>query len=211
MTYFTVQRWPNDEFQHVVFTGSANQTYTLGDAKQTPGLGFEFKNQSTGVVTIQGAGSQTVDGAASFTLATKNASASVFSDGSNWNVVIHQESVGPVSSASVNRTGLNASITSTLLYAVPAGGAGLYRVTVDLVTTTAGTAGTVTGSVVSNNGSAAKTQVTGTTDLTALGNEVSTTFTLYSAASQNINYLTTVASVTGAPFYAARYRVEFLG
>jgi hypothetical protein len=110
--------------------------------------------------------------------------------------------------SAVNLTGKTASITATALASSVA--AGIYRVTVDMVTTTAGSAGTVTATIASNNGTTAFNQTTNTLSLSATG-ELSTTFTLYSAANQNINYSTTVASATGSPQYAVRFRLEYLG
>lgn len=118
--------------------------------------------------------------------------------------------------ATVTSTAQTASIGSTLLYAVPATGAGMYRVSFDLITTTAGAAGTVSGTLSWNNGSAAKTLITPTADLSSLGSENLTaavggnSFVFHSAASQNVNYITTVTSGAGSA-YAVRIKIEFLG
>jgi hypothetical protein len=109
----------------------------------------------------------------------------------------------------VSLTGQTATIASTTAF-VP-GLSGVYRFVVDLVTTTAGSAGTVTGSIITNNRSAAFTQTTATVSLASAGAEGSTTFTAYCGAGQNINYQTTVASAAGSPQYALRIRAKFLG
>ncbi|MEX3914873.1 hypothetical protein AB4Y43_01315 [Paraburkholderia sp. BR10872] len=111
-------------------------------------------------------------------------------------------------SASVNLTGKTASISSTSLLTGAA--AGVYRATVDLITTAVGTAGTVTATITSNNGTMSPSQTTGALSLSATG-ELSATFTLYSAANQSINYSTTLAGATGSPQYAMRIRLEYLG
>jgi hypothetical protein len=109
----------------------------------------------------------------------------------------------------VTLAGQTASIGSTGMFTP--GLSGVYSFVVDLVTTTAGTGGTVTASIITNNGSAAVTQTTSTVSLGTLGTEGSTTFTAYCAATQSMNYSTTVAGATGSPQYALRVRMEFLG
>lgn len=111
----------------------------------------------------------------------------------------------------VNLSAQTATIGATQLYAVPASGAGQYRVSVSLICSTAGTAGTVTAGIVNSNGSGAQTQTTSSLSLTGLGNEVSTQFTLYSTSSTNIDYQTTVAGATGSPKYNLNVRLEYLG
>jgi hypothetical protein len=111
----------------------------------------------------------------------------------------------------VDLTAETASIGSTTLYAVPASGAGQYGASVSLICSTAGTAGTVTASIVNSNGSGSPTQTTSALSLTTLGNEVSTQFTMYSTSSVNITYHTTVAGATGSPKYNLHIRVEYLG
>ena len=87
MSFYTVPYWPNDEFQHVVFTGSSATAYTLGDAHQTPGIHVTLKNQGSGTATISTVNSQTIDGASTLALAGLNTKAVLFSDGNNWNIV----------------------------------------------------------------------------------------------------------------------------
>lgn len=99
--------------------------------------------------------------------------------------------------------------TSTLL-AVPATGAGFYRVTFFLETSVTGAAGTVSGSVFFNDGVAAQTLTTTNVDLTVLGAYVNVTFNVYSAASQNITYSTLVVGGAGAS-YIVRVRMEYIG
>lgn len=111
----------------------------------------------------------------------------------------------------VDLTAQTVSIGSTVLYAVPASGAGQYRVSVSLICSTAGTGGTVTATIANNNGIGTPAQTTPALNLAALGNEVNTQFTLYSESSQPVSYQTTVAGETGSPKYDLHIRLEYLG
>jgi hypothetical protein len=205
---FVETEWSNYGAKYIVFTGSAAQSYTLGDATLTPGLSVVLKNQSTAAVTVSGPSSQTIDGAATLVLAFQNNQAVLFSDGHNWNIMSGSAAAGSVLAASAFKTAQTASVASTPLFTAPV--AGTYRATVTLITTTAGSAGTVDASIVSNNGSAANTQVTSTCSLATLGTELSQVVTFYSAAGQVVDYLTTVASAAGTPAYSVSVVVELL-
>ena len=113
--------------------------------------------------------------------------------------------------APVSLTAQTATIGATTAFTTPTGLAGLYRITVDLITTSAGSAGTATASIATNNGSGAKTQTTGVLDLTTLGAEVATVFEATLGGGQTITYSTTVAAAVGAPQYSLSIRCEFLG
>lgn len=115
--------------------------------------------------------------------------------------------------ASVSLTGQTAAVGSALLYAVPASGAGLYRVTTHLLISTANAASDViTANIASNNGIISQSFVTGVIDsLLSAGNEYQSSRVFYSAASQNINYSTSIASALGTGVYAVRFRLEYLG
>lgn len=106
------------------------------------------------------------------------------------------------------------SIAPTVLYNVPGGKAGIYRIIANLVTTQAGTAGSVGFGVQWNNGSAAKDPgVLGTIGLLPVGSENALTNTLsfYVAGGTSIQYYTTVTGATGSPQYSFRPRLEYLG
>lgn len=120
--------------------------------------------------------------------------------------------------ASVNLTAQAAAIAATTLYAVPVGQSGLYRVTVDAITTTVGTTGTVSTTISWNNGVIALNAIGFQLNLTALGSEVGLTrsvggdsVTVFAVGGTNIQYSTTFSNVTGAPQYSLRLRTEFLG
>jgi hypothetical protein len=69
-------------------TGAAF-TVTLPPAAQYKGLQFIIKkvDASANAVTIDGAGSETIDGAATLDLASQYDSATVISDGTGWHVI----------------------------------------------------------------------------------------------------------------------------
>lgn len=113
----------------------------------------------------------------------------------------------------VNLAGQTAAVGSTLLYAVPSTGAGLYRVTTHLMITTANAStDVITANIASNNGIISQNFVVGTIDsVLSAGNEFQSSRVFYSAASQNINYSTSIASALGTGVYAVRFRLEYLG
>lgn len=122
--------------------------------------------------------------------------------------------------ASVNLLAQPAAIGLTSLYLVPGGAAGLYRVSGDLFITTVGTGGTISFGINWNNGVASIGISSGTVNTVGLGNETSSPVpsiaapfygVLYSPAGANIFYSTTFNAVTGAPQYALRMRLEYLG
>ena len=117
----------------------------------------------------------------------------------------------PSEYAQINLTAQTASVASATLYAVPSSGAGFYLAIVDTICTTAGTAGTVSATIGWNNGSAAAAAASGAMSLSTLGNETTQIFTVYSAASQNITYSTTVTGAAGSPQYSVRIRLVYLG
>jgi pectate lyase-like protein len=101
--------------------------------------------------------------------------------------------------------------TTTILNTRLIPGAGLYRATVSLLLVTAGTAGAISATVGWNNGILAQSGTTETLSARSVpGTEVDGSFLFFSAASQNITYLTTFTGVTGAPRYALRIRLEYV-
>lgn len=68
-------------------TGNGTFTVTLPTAVGVEGQYFIIKNSGTGVITVEGDGSETLDGLANKILAIKNESITVVSDGSNWIIV----------------------------------------------------------------------------------------------------------------------------
>jgi hypothetical protein len=71
----------------VVNCTSGTFTVTLPTAVGIEGQYFTVKNSGTGVITIDGDGSETIDGAANKILAVQYESITVVSDGVNWVVI----------------------------------------------------------------------------------------------------------------------------
>lgn len=119
----------------------------------------------------------------------------------------------PAEIASLSALVQSAAIASTVLVTAAAlPGAGLYRVNASIIVHAAGSAGTVTVGVTSNNGVANVTQTSGTLSATATaGTELDVQFNFYSGAGQPIKYQTTFSGVTGAFTYDLRLAIEFLG
>ncbi len=125
--------------------------------------------------------------------------------------------------ATVNVVNSGVVLAPTTVYAVPVGNAGLYRVSIHLVLTQAGTGGTIFPQIVWNNGFTAQNQNGHAMSAAGLGLEddivvggdlitsLSSSVTLYSAASQNIQHAVSFNGVTGAPKYTLATRVEYLG
>lgn len=85
-TYLT--NWSNTDHGNVVI--STGGTYNLEDATLRPGVRITLVNKST-AVTVTPVATQTVNGAATYTLAAATAPAStsvtLLSDGHNWHIV----------------------------------------------------------------------------------------------------------------------------
>lgn len=102
-----------------------------------------------------------------------------------------------------------ASIAQTVLLGGPT--AGMYRVNIDIICTTAGAAGSVTAKIYWNNGTTTATLSTGTPlSLAAIGELSAQDGNFYVAAGQNISYSTTVTGGAGAQ-YSLRIKLEYLG
>lgn len=105
----------------------------------------------------------------------------------------------------------SASIGQTTFVTVPV--AGMYRLTVDIITTTAGTGGNASATITYNNGStSSSTGVGGTANLALLGSENNLSnndLKFYSAASQPVQYAISNSGSTG--LYQLRLRLEYLG
>jgi hypothetical protein len=114
--------------------------------------------------------------------------------------------------SAVTLTGQTAGIgRTTIINSRLIPGAGLYRATVSLILTKAGTAGTISATIGWNNGALAQSGSTTPLSVTApLGTEVDGSVLFFSAASQNITYLTTFTGVGGSPQYTVRIRLEYV-
>lgn len=71
----------------VICGGTPPYTLTLPTAASAAGLTFQIKNPTTGTVTVDGNGSETIDGAANVALATQYANLVIYSDGTTWHIL----------------------------------------------------------------------------------------------------------------------------
>jgi hypothetical protein len=104
---FTVNTSAASTDNLLVFTGSSAATLTLPTAVGCDGRNYMIKNASTAgttpVLTIATTSSQTIDGAASWTLTSANETITLISNGANWHV--SAQSLSSVSSASWSQNG----------------------------------------------------------------------------------------------------------
>jgi hypothetical protein len=111
---------------------------------------------------------------------------------------------------SISLTGQTASIPSAPFHFAQT--SALYRANYDLLTTTAGSAGTVSLDLTHDNGGQIVTfTIAVPLDLTTIGDEVSGSVVMWVPVGITVNYATTVVGATGSPDYAVRLRMESLG
>ena len=109
---------------------------------------------------------------------------------------------------SVNLTAQTGSISNTTIFTPSA--AGMYKASVYMVTTTAGSAGTVSCTIGWTDSAAAQTATPAST-LTLTSNTYSSGIAvIYSAASDAITYSTTVSGAVGSPAYQLVISLERL-
>jgi len=113
--------------------------------------------------------------------------------------------------ASVVLPGRSGSIGTTTLYAVPVGGAGMYRVSADILVTSPGSGGTVQTNVSWNNGVTTSGLNSAPFPLNAAGEQAALSGNFYSTGGQVITFSTTVIGAAGGPQYQLSVRLEFLG
>ena len=90
-------------------------------------------------------------------------------------------------------------------------GEGMYRVTVSLILTKPGSAGSISAAVGWSNGIRDQEAATAPLSATAAaGTEIDGSFLVFAAANRPISYQTTFASVAGAPEYTMRARLEYV-
>lgn len=116
----------------------------------------------------------------------------------------------------VDLPGQTANIGSTLLYAVPATGAGTYKVTVYIIVTTVGTTSTMPNIVIGFTDKDNNTVQSVPFTVTNAGNTLTTlavnSLPISVKASTNINYSTTGYASTGTAMqYALHIKLEYMG
>lgn len=94
---------------------SGTFTVTLPVASNT-GLCLRFKNYGTGVVTIDGDGAETVDGAANFKLHAQHEAVELTSNGTSWDVTGYTPVSGTYTPTLVNATNVAASTAFACQY-----------------------------------------------------------------------------------------------
>jgi hypothetical protein len=113
--------------------------------------------------------------------------------------------------AVVSLANQTASIPTSNLFVVGPLGAGMYAVWADIITTSAGSGGTVTISVNWDNGTTLASLVSTAFGLTAVGEQAALLGNFYATLNSTVTYSTTVAGAAGNPVYALRIRLQFLG
>lgn len=108
-------------------------------------------------------------------------------------------------------TGQTASIPTTTLLNVGPQNAGMYAVWCDVITTTAGSGGTVTITVNWNNATTFASLTSTAFSLTSVGEQAALLGNFFSTFSQPITFSTTVSGAGGSPVYSLYIRLEYLG
>ena len=74
---------------HTILCGSGNETFTvtLPAASGVSGIIYNIKNIGTGTITVDGADSETIDGATTQVISTQYDSITIQCDGSNWHIL----------------------------------------------------------------------------------------------------------------------------
>jgi len=111
----------------------------------------------------------------------------------------------------VDLVGQTASIPTQTLFNVGPLGAGVYVAFISVITTTAGSAGTVTVGITWNNSFTSAGFDTATFNLNTIGEQAALLGSFYSTFSQPITFNTTVAGAVGNPVYSLRIRLLYLG
>ena len=231
------------ELQTATIVDSLGSTGTVGQALESTGTGVKWAAVSstetwaalTGAMTATQVApwynaTSTIDsgisrlGAAS--LAIGNGTAGDTTGNLSFNKVIKYAGVATVSAgvpselATVDLTAQSAAITATTLYAVPAAGAGMYRITWVAMITTAGTTSALGGtngfqiSFTSPTDSVVKTDSPTTPIISAAnttGTSISGCEVVYAKASTNIQYAFGYSSSGTTMVYELHCKCEYLG
>ncbi len=199
----------------VVVTGNHTYDDQGASATQTYGIGFETNGSNT-------------NGFSNITIKDndvhKNKTAGILNNtaGSTGIAIFGNPGDDPLTDASLTLTGRTASIAFTYLYctglltpppvcpASSTNGAGMYRISIDLIITTAGSGGSIYGLVQGSNGvGPSLAVVTPTINLSSLG-ETSATGVIYLTNNVAAQYQTVMSTGSGAQ-YTLRIKCEYLG
>jgi hypothetical protein len=120
----------------------------------------------------------------------------------------------PMVVASFNSGTLNAAVGSTVLYTVPTGQDGLYRISLELQTITGSGSGTMSAGytyVKNRTGAGSFTVLTGNIQLSTANYESSASTTSWLAGGTTISYQTNLGGAMGGATFALSARLEYLG
>jgi len=76
-----------NEEAYIYTPSTAISVNLVAAATCTSGFKYQIKNRSTNAITINPNGSETIDGALTFSLSTQEASVTLITDGSNWFII----------------------------------------------------------------------------------------------------------------------------
>lgn len=76
-----------DSTDHIIDCTSGTYTVTLPTAASITGREYIIKNSGTGVITVDGNASETIDGALTYILGTQYDSLTIISNGANWIII----------------------------------------------------------------------------------------------------------------------------
>jgi len=111
----------------------------------------------------------------------------------------------------IDLVGQTASIPTQTLFNTGPIGQGIYVAFIDVITTTAGSAGTVTVGITWNNGFTSAGFDSATFNLNAVGEQAALLGNFFSTFSSPITFNTTVVGAVGNPVYTLRIRLLYLG
>jgi len=181
----------------------------------TAGAGNVFKINGTQVSTTTGNGAAVLASSPAVNNATLSGNLTIGNTVVSYNGVATVGNGVPAVYATISLTGQTAPIPQTTFYTVPANGAGVYVVVVDLILTASGTGGNISPTVQFNNGVATQSRnLNGLNVNQAAGADNcfnGNILSFFAAANQPISYAISLAGVTGSPQYVVNIRLYYLG
>lgn len=213
-------------------TGTAWSITVVSNGNSTGAIAANFKqdrsvNLPGGPLTFGGSADAGISRLGAASLAFGNGTASDTTANLSFNKTISYAGIATVSQgqpaeyATVDLTAQSAAISATTLYAVPAGGQGMYRISWSATVTTAATTDSVLGGTngfqiiyTSPTDSVVKTTIPGNTivaDDNTTGTAIGGTLVVYAKLSTNIQYSMGYASTGGtAMAYELHLKLESL-
>jgi hypothetical protein len=202
--------------ESIVIDGSAHTIINTTPSWSTGAGGTELEIDGSGFITTYGGqnnpdnGDLLIGDGTKFVRDGLTAGAGISITNGAGSITIAQDGSSP-KKASIALTSQSASIGATNIQVD--GGvapAGLYRLSYYLVTTTAGTSGTVSATFGWSDIAAARTSGTGNITFGTLASPAAGTVIIQANGVANITYLTTVTAAVGSPVYALNVTLERL-